>query len=125
MKQDIIPYNPELKDLAKKLRQNMTYAEIILWKALRNKTLMGFDFDRQRPIDNYIVDFYCKVLKLAIEIDGGSHDYEEIAIKDKIRETNLNSLGITILHFKESEVRKDIKRVLSTIEKWVMENQKW
>ena len=125
MKQDIIPYNPELKDLAKKLRQNMTYAEIMLWKALRNKTLMGFDFDRQRPIDNYIVDFYCKVLKLAIEIDGGSHDYEEIANKDKIREINLNSFGITILHFKESEVRKDIKGVLSTIEKWVMENQKW
>jgi len=125
MKQDIIPYNPELKDLAKKLRQNMTYAEIMLWKALRNKTLMSFDFDRQRPIDNYIVDFYCKVLKLAIEIDGGSHDYEEIANKDKIREINLNSFGITILHFKESEVRKDIKGVLSTIEKWVMENQKW
>ena len=121
MKQNIIPYNPELKELARKLRKNMTYAEVMLWKVLRNKTLLGFDFDRQRPIDNYIVDFYCKELKLAIEIDGGSHDLENIALNDRIREINLKSLGVTILRFKETEIRKDIKKVLSIIENWVME----
>jgi very-short-patch-repair endonuclease len=113
-----------LKEIARKLRQNMTISEIILWKSLKNKALMGFDFDRQNPIDNYIVDFYCKELKLAIEIDGGSHDFEEIAVNDEIREIQLKSLGIRFLRFKEFEVRKDIKKVLSEIEKWVVENNK-
>ena len=60
MKRKIIPYNPKLKDLAKELRQNMTLSEILLWKKLRNKQMFGYDFDRQRPIDEYIIDFYCK-----------------------------------------------------------------
>ena len=60
----------------------MTIAEVMLWNSIKNKALLGFDFDRQRPIDNYIIDFYCKELKLAIEIDGGSHDFEEIALND-------------------------------------------
>lgn len=52
----------------------MTFGEVLLWQELRNKQFMGYDFDRQRPIGNYIVDFYCKDLFLAIEIDGLSHD---------------------------------------------------
>ena len=101
----------------------MTISEIILWKSLKNKALMGFDFDRQKPINNYIVDFYCKELKLAIEIDGGSHDFEEIALKDEIREIKLKSFGINFFRFKEIEVRKDIKKVLTVIEKWIGENR--
>lgn len=120
---NIIPYNPELKVLARELRKNMTFAEVMLWKALRNKSLLGFDFDRQKPIDNYIVDFYCKELKLAIEVDGKSHDIEQIAINDKIRETKLNELGIRVLRFKEIEIRKNIKEVISIIERWVLDNQ--
>ena len=48
----------------------MTLSEVLLWKSIKGKQMLGYDFDRQRPIDNYIVDFYCKDLKLAIEIDG-------------------------------------------------------
>lgn len=53
MKRRIIPYNPKLKELAGKLRQNMTYSEIKLWNELKNGRLMGYDFDRQRPIGSY------------------------------------------------------------------------
>jgi len=71
----IVPYNPELKSLAKELRRNMTLSEVLLWNELRKKQMLGFDFDRQRPIYNFIVDFYCKELSLAIEIDGDTHIY--------------------------------------------------
>jgi len=63
----IIPYNPELVDLAKKLRNNMTLGEIALWREIKSKKL-GVRFSRQIPIDRYIVDFYCKDPQLAIEI---------------------------------------------------------
>jgi very-short-patch-repair endonuclease len=76
MKREIIPYNPKLKALAKKLRETMTISEAMLWKGLKQKQL-GYDFDRQRPIHEHIVDFYCKELKLAIEIDGESHDHSD------------------------------------------------
>jgi very-short-patch-repair endonuclease len=66
----IIPYDPKLEPLAKALRKNMTLSKVLLWKKIKNRNMLGYDFDRQRPIDQYIVDFYCKDLMLAIEIDG-------------------------------------------------------
>jgi very-short-patch-repair endonuclease len=120
MIREIIPYNPKLKELAKKLRSHMTIGEALLWKYLRNKEMLGYDFDRQKPIDNYIIDFYCKDLRLAIEIDGGSHDIEEIAVNDEIRETRLKMFKINILRFKETDIRKDIKKVLGIIESWII-----
>lgn len=71
----IIPYNPKLLPLAKKLRANMTLSEVLLWNELKGKQL-GFQFSRQIPIHNFIVDFYCKDLILALEIDGSSHHPE-------------------------------------------------
>jgi very-short-patch-repair endonuclease len=56
-KRKIIPYNSKLVPLAKKLRKNMTFSEVLLWQELKGKQMLGYDFDRQRPIDNYIVDF--------------------------------------------------------------------
>jgi very-short-patch-repair endonuclease len=79
----IIPYNPNLKALARKLRKNMTFGEAVLWNELKEDKLLGFD--RQRCIDNYIVDFYCKELMLAIEIDGNYHQFEEEILKDTFR----------------------------------------
>jgi very-short-patch-repair endonuclease len=81
----IIPYNPVLKTLARKLRKTMTDGELLLWNELKNDKLLGFDFDRQRFIDEYIVDFYCRDLMLVIEIDGMSHNNEEAFVKDEIR----------------------------------------
>jgi len=112
----IIPYNPNLKALARNLRKDMTFGEILLWNELKDNKLFGFDFDRQRCIDNYIVDFYCKDLMLAIEIDGMSHNYEEAFLKDEARQQKMESFGIKFLRFSEAEVKNDILNVLRTIE---------
>jgi len=85
MKRNILPYNPKLKELAKKLRSNMTYSEVKLWNELKNGKLNGYDFDRQREIGNYIVDFYCKDVGLAIEIDGITHEEDKAKWKDKAK----------------------------------------
>lgn len=120
-KRKIIPYNPKLAPLAKKLRKNMTLSEVLLWQELNKKQMLGFDFDRQKPIDNYIVDFYCKDLQLAIEIDGESHDHEEASVNDQIRQSKLESLGVYFLRFDDLEVKKEMKYVLNHIYQWIVE----
>lgn len=119
MKREIIPYNPKLKELAKKLRQNMTYSEVMLWNELKNGKMLGYDFDRQRPIRNYIVDFYCKDLKLAIEVDGITHEDEKVIMKDEIRQDELEIFGISFLRFNALLVVNKIESVLKEIEKWI------
>jgi very-short-patch-repair endonuclease len=108
VKRKIIPYNPKLKGLAKALRQNMTFAEVLLWEELKQKKILGYDFDRQRPIDEYVVDFYCKDLMLAIEIDGISHFTDEAVQDDEKRQKRLEELGVSVLRFDDSEVRNEI-----------------
>ena len=120
MKNRIIPYNPILKERARKLRKNMTPGEIILWKHLKGKQMYGYDFDRQRPIDQFIVDFYCKKLMLAIEIDGSSHDSESAQERDRERQERLESLGVRFLRFREEDVCSDVEGVLRVIEDWIM-----
>ncbi|MDR4507876.1 MAG: type I restriction endonuclease [Candidatus Brocadiaceae bacterium] len=119
----IIPYNPKLKELARKLRKNMTLSEVLLWNQLKQKKMLGFDFDRQRPIDEYIVDFYCKDLMLAIEIDGESHNYEEIYENDIKRQERLESLGVRFLRFHDLDIKKNLEDVLRVIEHWIKEHQ--
>src|SRR3989304_7991771 len=116
----IIPYNPKLKEYARKLRNDSTFTEIMVWNYLKGKQMRGYDFDRQRPIDNYIVDFYCKDLFLAIEIDGESH-YGNTE-KDKKRDRRLKELGVTVLRFDDLDVRHQLDKVLEAIEKWIDEN---
>ncbi len=120
MKRKIIPYNPELKERAKELRKNMTLSEIMLWNELKRKQLKGFDFDRQRPIDNYIVDFYCKDLMLAIEIDGESHIGKEEY--DVTRQEKLEQYGVTLLRFDDLTVRQNLDSVVKEIEEWIDKN---
>ncbi|MEO6850842.1 MAG: endonuclease domain-containing protein [Mucilaginibacter sp.] len=117
----IIPYNPKLKPLAKKLRKDMTFGEVLLWNELKRDQLWGFDFDRQRCIDNYIVDFYCKELMLAIEIDGMSHNHEEVFAKDEIRQGKLESFGITVIRFTEAEMKYDMVNVIRGIERAIID----
>jgi very-short-patch-repair endonuclease len=116
----IIPYNTKLKALARKLRKDMTFGEVLLWDELKNNKLFGFDFDRQCCIDNYIVDFYSKNLMLVIEIDGMSHNHEEAFNKDELRQQKLEGFGIQFLRFSEAEVKQDIFNVLRTIESTVI-----
>ncbi len=123
MKREIIPYNPKLKALAKKLRESMTISESMLWLGLKQKQL-GYDFDRQRPIDEYIVDFYCKELKLAIEIDGESHDHPDAYINDIKRQEKLESLGIHFLRFDDDEVKANPDNVIEAIRDWIFKAEK-
>lgn len=116
----IIPYNPKLKALARKLRKDMTFGETLLWNELKEDKLWGFDFDRQRCIDNYIVDFYCKELKLAIEIDGMSHNFEEAFEQDNVRQQRLEYLGINMIRFAEAEVKDNMVNVIRTIESCII-----
>ncbi len=118
----ILPYNKALRELARKLRKNMTQSEKLLWNELKGNKIFGFDFDRQRPIDNYIVDFYCKDLMLAIEIDGIVHDNEEAKENDKERQEKLESLGVRFLRFKEEDLIKDLDNVVETISNWIESN---
>lgn len=111
-----IPYNPKLKPLARKLRQEMTFGEVLLWNELKEDKLSGFDFNRQCCLDEYIVDFYCKELMFAIEIDGQAHNGDEAFVKDKTRQKRLESLGVYFVRFTEAEVKYDRPNVLRVIE---------
>ena len=122
MRRKIIPYNPKLKERAKELRKNMTQTEIMLWLELKGKKMRGYDFDRQRPIDNYIVDFYCKDLMLALEIDGESHYGNEK--KDFKRQRKIESYGVKFLRFDDLEVRYKMEKVLERIGNWIDENKR-
>jgi very-short-patch-repair endonuclease len=115
----IIPYNPKLKELARKLRNQSTKSEIILWHYLKSKQMRGYDFHRQKPLDNYIVDFFCNAMMLAIELDGYSHQLEEVYEKDMAKEKRMKELGISILRFQDDEVYFTIDNVLRSIEGFI------
>ncbi|MCJ7466932.1 MAG: DUF559 domain-containing protein [Maribacter sp.] len=110
----IIPYNLHLIALAKKLRNTMTLGEIALWREIKGKRL-GVRFSRQVPIDRYIVDFYCKDLQLAIEVDGSIHFEEGIEEKDRRRQARLESLGITVIRFSDYEVKNNLPFILEVL----------
>ena len=120
-KRKIIPYNPNLKELARQLRNISTKAEIILWQKLKGKQMYGYDFHRQKPIDNYIIDFFCHELMLGIEVDGYSHQIIEVFNKDVKKEGVMNMFGIHILRFSDEQVLKDTDNVIRAIE-WYMAN---
>ena len=123
-KRKIIPYNPKLTALARKLRNESTETEIYLWLKLKGKQMYGYDFHRQKPIDNYILDFFCYDLLLGIEVDGYSHEILEVYNKDRIKEKRMNELGITILRFSDFEVLKDMENVIRAIEFYILEFEK-
>ena len=119
MKRKIIPYNPKLKKIAQKLRNNSTRSEIKLWGNLKGKQMFGYDFHRQKPLLNYIVDFYCYELNLVIELDGYSHQFEEVLIKDELKQKALEHIGLNTLRFDDDEVMNDINNVLNDIEGYI------
>lgn len=95
MKSDFLPYNPRLKSVARMLRNNMIFAEIMLWNGLKQRQILGYDFHRQKPIDEYVVDFFCPELMLAIEIDGDSHEGK--LWEDDIRQQEIERYGVYFL----------------------------
>ncbi len=112
-----IYYNPKLKQRARELRNNSTLAEILLWNKIKSRQLRDYQFMRQKPIGDYIVDFFCSKLKLIIEIDGISHiDKQEYDIK---RQNNLESLGLHIIRLDDTYVKKNMQDVLFTIDNYI------
>src|SRR5262245_29823114 len=118
----IIPYIAKLKTLARELCNRSTLAEVLLWNRIKNRAMLGYDFHRQRPIGEYIIDFYCPELMLAIEIDGNSHSLK--GQKDVDRQCRLESLGVRFIRFDDRMVKKEMPRVLSSIEGWIREQVK-
>jgi very-short-patch-repair endonuclease len=116
-------YNKNLKENARKLRNNSTKAEIILWnKILKKRQLRGYQFLRQRPLDHFIVDFFSKDLKLVIEVDGEIHKFQKE--KDKKREEHIKSLGYSVIRFSNEDVLYGFINVIRTLEKFIDEFEK-
>ena len=110
---------PEMKPFRRKLRKQMTAAEVALWLMIKNKQLDGERFLRQFSIGHYVVDFYCHKHKLAIELDGEVHSSEDRPIYDKKRTDYLNSVGVTVLRFENFEVFQYPTRTLDEIRKYL------
>ena len=116
-------YDKKLKSLAQKLRNNATPGEIRLWtEVLRARKFYGYQFNRQFPIDQYIVDFVCRKLKLIIELDGQYHDHQQQ--KDRFREAKLKSMGYRVLRFTEYEVMTNLNNVVRTLESYLPQEDK-
>lgn len=119
-----LPYNKKLKQLSRELRNNSTLAEILLWNELKAGKMMGYKFNRQKPLLDYIVDFFCKRLRLVIEIDGVTHTYENSTEKDLERQKKLEKLGLFFLRFDDEDVKKNMSSVLRTIEGYIEDFEK-
>jgi very-short-patch-repair endonuclease len=115
-----LPYNIKLKTRAKELRQAENLSEVLFWMQVTKNQFYKIDFDRQRIIGNYIVDFYVKKLRLVLEIDGSSHDTKEEY--DKVREEYLLSLGLKVYRIPVVEVLQNIKGVMRNLEEFIIEN---
>jgi len=112
----MLPYNEHLKQYSRQLRGNMTDAERCLWAKIRMKQVRGCQFYRQKPIGDYIVDFFCPKAKLVVEIDGSQHLVGETIEYDRIRDEYLSSLGLRVLRFTNTDVLAHIERVVESIE---------
>jgi very-short-patch-repair endonuclease len=102
-------------DRARLLRKKATEPERILWRHLRNRSFGGYKFRRQHPFDDYVLDFYCPSAKLAIELDGGGHDYHAGQIRDRKRSEFLATRGVAVLRFWNHQVRQELDSVLRAI----------
>jgi very-short-patch-repair endonuclease len=105
-----VPFNPSLCERARELRKAANLSEVLLWKKLNKGRFKGFDFDRQKIIGNYIVDFYCIVCRVVIEIDGSSHITKEEY--DLERDSYLEGLGLAVIHINANDVLERMDSVM-------------
>lgn len=111
----MLKYNKQLKHNSRQLRKNMTDAEQLLWSRIRRKQLHGIQFYRQKPIGQYIVDFYAPKGKLVVEVDGSQHFEPESQQKDEIRDAYLQEQGLSVLRFTNRQVLLQIDVVVEEI----------
>ena len=110
-----LPYNKNLKEFSRDLRSHSTLSEILLWQKLRSSQFRGYAFNRQKPLGNYIVDFYCLKLDLVIEVDGNSHFFEESVMEDQERQKVIERMGLNFLRFSDLEVKRSMPSILVEI----------
>ena len=111
-----LDYRKSLKKFSRYLRKNSTLSEVLLWNELKAGKMLGYKFNRQKPIGNYIVDFYCSKLSLVIEVDGCSHESEEAFIKDAERQKIIEAMGLKFIRFDDLEVKFNLSNVVMEIE---------
>ena len=116
----ILPTNQALRNRSRALRKAGVLSEVIFWKQVRAGTFWNIDFDRQRIIGSFIVDFYVKSLGLIIEIDGSSHNGKEEY--DAMREQFLINLGLDVYRSSDFRVKHDLTNVMSELENYIIEN---
>jgi len=108
-----LPYNPRLKQCARNLRKARNLPEVLFWLQVKNKQFKGYDFDRQKVIGNYIVDFYCGNCNVVVEIDGSSHDNKQEY--DAIRDRYLQAQGLIVIHVPVIDVMKNMYEVMKML----------
>ena len=113
-----LPYNPNLKVLTREKRKAGILSEVLFWRQVRAKQFHNLDFDRQRIIGNYIVDFYVKALGLVVEIDGISH--ENKVEYDAERQIFLENLGLKVFRTTDGEVKLAILYVMEQLETFIV-----
>jgi len=111
----VLPYNSKLKEPSRNLRNNQTDAEVALWQRIRRKQILGVQFYRQKPILNFIVDFYAPVAGLVIECDGSQHYTVEGVTADRSRSKVLEDLNLTVLRFDNRQILLEIDAVCMQI----------
>ena len=109
-----VPYNRSLTEKARQNRNNPTPAERKLWsEVLRRKNFNHLKFTRQKPLGDYIVDFYCPERMLVIGIDGDSHDEQQQ--QDETRTRRLNAMGIKVIRYTNAEIMNNIEGVYQNL----------
>lgn len=114
-----LPYNKNLKMFSRNLRNFSTLSEVLLWNELKAGKMKGYKFNRQKPLLNYIVDFYCKKLSLVIEVDGITHTYEGAFDRDVKRQKELEGIGLAFLRFDDLDVKEKMSDVLNAIKEFI------
>ncbi len=110
-----------LMRLRQRLRNQMPKAEVLLWCQLKDRQLLGQKFRRQYSIGPYVVDFYCPALRLAIELDGDSHFADGAAKHDEVRRCCIESYGIRIVRFLNTDVYENLDGVLEALARTMVE----
>ncbi len=108
-----LPFNPKLKDRARALRKAGNLAEVLLWNQIKGNQLLGLDFDRQKIIGHYIVDFYCAQQRVVIEVDGNSHDNKQEY--DAQRDAYLMGLGLFVIHISDNDVKSNLNNIMKML----------
>ena len=113
------------KRIRKLLRKNLGLPEVILWNHLKNRQMLGYKFRRQYSVDKYVIDFYCPKLKLALELDGSSHDLDESILEyDLKRQKFIEQYGIRFLRINNYDVLYNLDDVLEYIKQFIKNIEK-